>query len=202
MAAVEQAGLVLEHHDAEAQVRTENDGSSRQAAKSKGQAAADNAAASADFALVLNSKISELESRGGTGCTSAERDSVKARRKGLRELQKFVTDKANSLEDKIAFVQAKYTLQVHAAMQLRGGGSPMQDRQMHVDDPGQPKFIRPHHRGDVVSCRSWGIPRYDIVAPWCFAQVTDFLRMEKHYFEVQKDLDLVTKERDKGETAL
>ena len=124
MAAVEQAGLVLEHHDAEAQVRTENDGSSRQAAKSKGQAAADNAAASADFALVLNSKISELESRGGTGCTSAERDSVKARRKGLRELQKFVTDKANSLEDKIAFVQAKYTLQVHAAMQLRGGGRP------------------------------------------------------------------------------
>ena len=202
MAAVEQAGLVLEHHDAEAQVRTENDGSSRQAAKSKGQAAADNAAASADFALVLNSKISELESRGGTGCTSAERDSVKARRKGLRELQKFVTDKANSLEDKIAFVQAKYTLQVHAAMQLRGrGGSPMPERQVYVEDAGPPKIICPHHRGDVVSCRSWDVTRYDIVAPY-FTQVTDFLRMEKHYFEVQKDLDLVTKERDKGETAL
>ena len=26
----------------------------------------------------------------------------------------------------------------------------------------------------------------------------DFLKMEKHYFEVQKELDLVTKERDKG----
>lgn len=29
-------------------------------------------------------------------------------------------------------------------------------------------------------------------------QVTDFLKMEKHYIEVQKELDIATREREKG----
>ena len=36
----------------------------------------------------------------------------------------------------------------------------------------------------------------------CTPQVTEFIQQEKHYIEVQKDLELVTKERDKGEAPL
>lgn len=68
-------------------------------------------AVSLEFASVLTSKIQELELRGPAQC-STERESVKVRRKALKELQKYVLDKSNTLEDKIAFVQAKYTSQV------------------------------------------------------------------------------------------
>lgn len=72
-------------------------------------------AISNEFVSVLNSKIQELEARGPAPSSSAERDSVKARRKALKELQKYVLDKTISLEDKIAFVQTKYTSQVRHA---------------------------------------------------------------------------------------
>ena len=72
-------------------------------------------AKSTEFVSVLNSKIQELEARGPAPSSTAERDSVKTRRKTLKELQKYVLDKTISLEDKIAFVQTKYTSQVRHA---------------------------------------------------------------------------------------
>ena len=61
----------------------------------------------AEFASVLNSKISELEK--GMGGSSMEREAAKLRRKQLREVQRYCTDKQNSAEDRITYVQGKYT---------------------------------------------------------------------------------------------
>lgn len=76
---------------------------------------------------MLTTKISELE-KGIQSSNPVEREAAKLRRKQLRELQRFVSDKANSLEDRLGYVQAKYTVQVgqslkvqaHAAWQRAG----------------------------------------------------------------------------------
>ena len=73
---------------------------------------------SAQFVAGLGEKIIELE-KAFSSSNPAERDAAKARRKQLREVQRFVADKQNSLEDKIAHVQAKYTQQVRALARQR-----------------------------------------------------------------------------------
>jgi hypothetical protein len=66
---------------------------------------------SSQFANVLTTKITELE-KGLNSSNPAEREASKLRRKALRELQKYVNDKSISIEDKISYVQSKYTIQV------------------------------------------------------------------------------------------
>eukprot|EP00195_Chlamydomonas_chlamydogama_P002600 CAMPEP_0202917346 /NCGR_PEP_ID=MMETSP1392-20130828/70782_1 /ASSEMBLY_ACC=CAM_ASM_000868 /TAXON_ID=225041 /ORGANISM="Chlamydomonas chlamydogama, Strain SAG 11-48b" /LENGTH=499 /DNA_ID=CAMNT_0049610073 /DNA_START=34 /DNA_END=1533 /DNA_ORIENTATION=+ len=106
--------------------------------KTKGQASN----TSVEFASVLSNKIEELEKNVVAG-NAAEREAAKLRKKQLREVLKYVSDKQNSDEDRVTYIQSKYT-----------------------------------------------------------QQVTEFLRMEKHYLEVQRDLEVVTKERDKVQTEL
>eukprot|EP00798_Chlamydomonas_sp_ICE-L_P026342 gene26342-17439_t len=60
-----------------------------------------------DFVSVLGSKILELEK--ASGGSAVEREASKARKKQLREVTKFVSDKSNSPEERVSFLMTKYT---------------------------------------------------------------------------------------------
>jgi hypothetical protein len=67
---------------------------------------------SQEFVSSLASRIEEIEKAAAGNGGPAEREAVKARRKQLKEIIKFCSDKANSAEDRIAFVQSKYSTQL------------------------------------------------------------------------------------------
>lgn len=83
---------------------TENSGTKTKRGKVQGDA-------SSEFASVLNTKISELE-KGLSSGNPMEREAAKMRRKQLRDVQRYLCDKQNSVEDRIAHIQGKYTQQV------------------------------------------------------------------------------------------
>ena len=62
---------------------------------------------SQEFVSFLTSKIEEIE-KSITSNNQAERESAKLRKKQLREVQKYVADRNNGLEDRINYVQTKY----------------------------------------------------------------------------------------------
>ena len=90
--------------DAEATVRAEP---AAPLVKGKGGKAADGTQA---LTTALNSKISELE--GQATCSVVEREGNKVRKKSLREVMKFVSDRSNTLEEKMTFLADKYEKQV------------------------------------------------------------------------------------------
>lgn len=63
------------------------------------------------FTQILSGKIQELESATLSG-TSAEKDAARNRKKQLREVLKYVSDKGNTLEERLALLQARFTQQV------------------------------------------------------------------------------------------
>lgn len=58
----------------------------------------------------LSSKIDELE-KSISSSNQLERDTAKLRRKQLREVQKYVSDRSLSVEERMTFLQNKYTQQ-------------------------------------------------------------------------------------------
>ncbi|KXZ53282.1 hypothetical protein GPECTOR_7g1176 [Gonium pectorale] len=73
---------------------------------------------SADFVNVLSSRIEEIERAAAGHGGPAEREAAKARKKQLREVVKFCGDRANSAEDRIAYVQQKYTQMLSELLRL------------------------------------------------------------------------------------
>lgn len=64
----------------------------------------------------ITSKIDEIEK--ATGVSKEEREASKQRKKQLREVVKYVSDRNNSQEDRIEFLQQKYTSLVGWADEL------------------------------------------------------------------------------------
>jgi hypothetical protein len=60
---------------------------------------------------MLSGKIQELEAATLSG-TSAEKDAARNRKKQLREVLKYVSDKSNSLEDRLMYLQSRFSQQV------------------------------------------------------------------------------------------
>lgn len=71
---------------------------------------------SAQFVSSLSIKIEELDSLVRS-TNAAERESGKLRKKQLREVQKFVADRGNSVEERVTFVQNKFSTQVRSSSQ-------------------------------------------------------------------------------------
>lgn len=59
----------------------------------------------------MGCKIEELEKAMSSSCSHAEREAQKERRKALRQTQKYVAG-PHSMEDKVCFLQARYTQMV------------------------------------------------------------------------------------------
>lgn len=60
---------------------------------------------------MLSGKIQELEAATLSG-TPAEKDAARNRKKQLREVLKYVSDKSNSLEDRLMYLQSRFSQQV------------------------------------------------------------------------------------------
>jgi hypothetical protein len=60
---------------------------------------------------MLSGKIHELEAATLSG-TSAEKDAARNRKKQLREVLKYVSDKSNSPEDRLMYLQSRFSQQV------------------------------------------------------------------------------------------
>ncbi|GLI64714.1 hypothetical protein VaNZ11_008074 [Volvox africanus] len=75
---------------------------------------------STDFVNVLSSRIEEIERAVAAGHGGpAEREAAKARKKQLREqVAKYCSDRTNSAEDRITFIQQKYTQQLSELLRL------------------------------------------------------------------------------------
>lgn len=97
---------------------------------------------SQSFVSALSTKIDELE-KSIASSNQLERENAKLRRKHLREVQKYVSDRSLTAEDRLQFLQSRYT-----------------------------------------------------------QQATDLLKTEKQYFEVVKEMDAVTREKDKVQADL
>lgn len=80
---------------------------------------------SSDFVNILSSRIDEIEKTMLSGGSNSEREVGKARKKALREVVKYVTDRANPVEEKISFLQGKYAQQVGAQTCSREHAVPM-----------------------------------------------------------------------------
>ncbi|GFR47920.1 hypothetical protein Agub_g9722, partial [Astrephomene gubernaculifera] len=74
---------------------------------------------STDFVNVLSTRIEEIERAVAAGHGGpAEREAAKARKKQLREAIKFCSDRANSAEDRIAYIQQKYSQQLSELLRM------------------------------------------------------------------------------------
>ncbi|KAG2484398.1 hypothetical protein HYH03_016812 [Edaphochlamys debaryana] len=74
---------------------------------------------SADFVNVLTARIDEIERAVAAGHGGpAEREAAKARKKQLREASKFCSDRSNSVEDRIFYIQQKYTQQLSELLRV------------------------------------------------------------------------------------
>ncbi|KAG2446456.1 hypothetical protein HYH02_008448 [Chlamydomonas schloesseri] len=73
---------------------------------------------SVDFVNVLSNRIDEIERAAAGNGGPAEREAAKSRKKQLREVVKFCSDRANSPEDRINFIQQKYTQQLSELLRM------------------------------------------------------------------------------------
>lgn len=64
-----------------------------------------------DFLSLLSGRISDLEGTMTTG-SAAEKEVARLRRKQLREVQKYCSDRNVGIEDRLQYLQTKYTQQV------------------------------------------------------------------------------------------
>lgn len=94
---------------------------------------------SAEFVSSLSTKIEELDQLVRS-TNAAERESGKLRKKQLREVQKFVTDRGNSVEERVTFVQNKFSTQVSGSFRVCGN-SPPHSRLMLALYPSFPKVL-------------------------------------------------------------
>jgi len=73
---------------------------------------------SMDFMHIISDKITELEKGLAGANNQGEREVIKARKRSLHEVKKYCSDKSNSLEDRLTFLQTKFAQQAQELLKL------------------------------------------------------------------------------------
>mgnify|MGYP001806956400 CR=1 FL=1 len=109
----------------------------------------------------------------------------------VMQVIKFCSDRANSPEDRINFIQQKYTQQV-------GAGGVTRAWTGCVTGVGRPRSFP----ASVLPVQRIAAHVADTLPPSSLVhQLSELLRMERQLLDLQREHEVVSKEKDKGEGA-